>query len=241
MEKPARILITGASGTIGHAIALKLAKAGYDLLLHYYSQKEKAEKLRLDITQIGRQADLLQFDLSEYEEVCQRLRQPTMDYNISHFIHAGGTIDYAPLGYMKIDMIQKTLRVNLEGFFYISKALIKNMIRQRYGNIIVIGSIAGKKGFPGQSCYAASKAGLEAAVRSLANELGSYSVRVNLVAPGLIDTPFSAAIAARALEETPLKRQGTPNEVADLVAFLCSNQSSFISGATIPISGGIVI
>lgn len=241
MEKDNYVFISGASGFIGSAIALKLAEAGYDLLLHYHTNKAKTENLQSRIHALGQKAELVQFDLVNYDEIQLQLRSVLEDKAISHFIHAGGTIEYAPLGLMKIASIQRILRVNLESFFYLSKIIMRNMIRRRSGRIIAIGSIAGQKGFAGQACYSASKAGLEAAASSLAKELGPYSIQVNVIAPGLIDTPFSSGNADSALQNTPMGRPGRPEEVADLVVFLCSNKSSFISGAVIPITGGTSI
>jgi len=142
---------------------------------------------------------------------------------------------------MEEPVIRRTLAVNLESFFYIVRIVARRMLHAREGRIVTVASIAGVYGLPGQACYAASKAGLIAATYSLAQELGRFGILANTVVPGLIETAMSAGLAADERPPIPLGRPGTPEEVAEVVAFLCSDRASYVTGAVIPITGGLPV
>lgn len=240
-DKP-NALITGASKGIGRAISLELAKSGYHIMLNYHSNDEAAKETQDAIEKIGGSSSLLKFDVGQVEEVNKHLL-PLFEeekQEIDVFVHnAGIAIDNALVWMSKEDW-NKVIATNLDSFYYVSKIIAKRMIRQRRGRIIAISSVSGQTGMRGQMNYSASKAGLIAASKSLAIEVASRKITVNVVSPGFIDTEMVEHIDKdKVLPLIPMKRVGQPEEIAAVVDFLASSKSSYITGQVIGVNGGM--
>jgi len=237
-------LVTGSSSGIGRAIALRLARQGYHLLVHYHQGLMGAEETRNQIITEGGHADLLQFDVRDKESIEGALESFTKNNPHLQFEvlvnNAGLHLD-SLLGVMSDSAFDGVLKTNVYGPFFLMRWCIRKMIRQRSGCIVNIASISGQTGNAGQLNYAASKAALIAMSRSLSMEVGSRNIRVNVVAPGLIETKMISEIPH--LEELkkriPLGRFGRAEEVAGAVAFLCSPEASYITGSTLSVNGGL--
>ena len=233
-------LITGSSKGIGAACALRLSKAGYNVGIHFRSNPEQAEKLREEIPN----SKTFQYDLSE-EPNCQKLIGDVkktwgrLDVLVNN---AGMSIDQV-LPFAKPDDFNKILDTNLKPVFLLSKFASRLMIKQKSGSIISITSVVGHTGNAGQSMYAATKSAVTGFTKSIAQDLASYGIRCNSVAPGFIKTQMTDALPPEVqesiLKEIPMKRLGSTNEIADAVAFLCSDQASYITGSTIHVNGGL--
>lgn len=231
-------LVTGASSGIGSAIAKRLAKDGYKILLHYNKQKERAESILLELKEISPlDHQIIQFDISNSEQVESQLKS----FEIQILINNAGIHKDNLMLLMSAENFEQVIQTNLLGSFYVSKVCAKKMLLKRNGIIVNMASLAGQTGNSGQANYAASKAGLIAMTKTLATELGPRGIRVNAVAPGLIDTEMIQNLPH--LEEIksriPLKRIGMPEEVAGVVSFLCSADASYIQGHTISVNGGL--
>jgi 3-oxoacyl-[acyl-carrier protein] reductase len=237
-------LITGSSSGIGRAIALRLARDGYKTLIHYNQSAEGAQKTQQEILQAGGRADILKFNVSDRNAVEVALdnyfKQHPED-NLQILVNNAGIHADTLLGVMSDEGFDKVMKTNVYGPFYLMRWSVRKMMRQRSGSIVNISSLAGQTGNAGQVNYAASKAALIAMTKSLAMEVGSRGIRVNAVAPGLIETEMIQEM--NSLEEykkrIPLGRFGSAKEVAGVVSFLCSEDSSYISGATISVNGGL--
>jgi 3-oxoacyl-[acyl-carrier protein] reductase len=230
-------LVTGSATGIGKAIALELAGRGVTVFAHYRSSKEKAEQVLLEIQKVSPLSKLISFDVSNLTSISEAVGDLDVDILVNN---AGIHMDQPAL-LMSDDNFEKVLRTNLQGPFALCRILGKKMLSRRSGVIVNISSLAGQTGNPGQANYASSKAGLIALTKTLAMELGPRGIRVNAVAPGLIETEMIHTIpqVESYKERIPLKRFGTPEEVAHLVAFLCSEEASYITGQTIGINGGL--
>lgn len=231
-------LVTGSSSGIGAAIAQRLAKDGYKILLHYNRQRDKAESILNSLKEISPlDHQCVQFDISNREEVESRLK----DYEIQVLINNAGIHKDNLMLLMSSDQFEEVIQTNLMGSFYVTKICAKKMLLKRNGIIINISSLAGQTGNAGQANYAASKAGLIAMTKSLAMELGPRGIRVNAVAPGLIETEMIQDLPHlnEMKERIPLRRIGKPEEVAGVVSFLCSSDSSYIQGHTLSVNGGL--
>lgn len=230
-------LVTGASSGIGRAIAIRLAKDGFVVRVHYSSSREGGQQTLDEVLRLSPQSTLLQFDVSKAAEVEKALVDQEIDILVNNAgIHSDGM---AML--MTNESFEKVIQTNLTGAFYVAKLCAKKMLLRRSGCIVNISSLAGQTGNAGQINYAASKAGLIAMTKTLAMELGARGIRVNGVAPGLIETKMISSIPQ--LEDfknrIPMKRFGTPEEVAGVVSFLCSADASYITGHTISVNGGL--
>lgn len=239
-------IVTGGSRGIGRAISIELARRGARVVVNYNRRADAAEEVVAAIEALGGQAMAFQADVSWLEQA-QRLVQATLEaYGALHVLvnNAGVTRDRLIMMMTEEDW-DTVLRVDLKSLFNMCKAAARPMIRQRYGRIINISSVAGIAGQAGQTNYAAAKAGVIGFTKSLAKELGPRGITVNAVAPGLIPTDLTAdlpdELREEAIRRTPLGRVGKPEEIAYAVAFLASDEAAFITGVTLPVDGGLVM
>jgi len=237
------ILVTGSSRGIGRAIALRLARAGHDIVLHCRSRRDQAEAVQAEIQAMGRSARILQFDIAD-RAACRRELEADVDAHGAYYgvvCNAGLTRDGA-FPALSDDDWDQVLRTNLDGFYNVLQPLTMPMIRRRQpGRIVCITSVSGLIGNRGQVNYSASKAGVIGAAKALAVELGKRRITVNCVAPGLIDTEMLDAELPieEMLKMVPAQRMGTPEEVAGAVNFLMSAEAAYITRQVIAVNGGL--
>ena len=241
-KTPRRALVTGGSGGIGAAICRRLAADGLHVIVHANKGLDRAEGLVNDIRQHGGSAQAVAFDVTDRVAANAAIETLLQTGPIQVLVNNAGIHDDAVFPGMRGDQWDRVLDVSLNGFFNVTQPLTLPMIRTRWGRIISISSVAAVAGNRGQVNYSAAKGALHAASKSLALELASRGVTVNAVAPGLIDTgmldgKFDAEAVKRLV---PMLRVGQPQEVADLVGFLASDQAAYISGQVISINGGMI-
>ncbi|MGH9867584.1 MAG: 3-oxoacyl-[acyl-carrier-protein] reductase [Candidatus Polarisedimenticolia bacterium] len=238
-------LVTGASRGIGRAIALRLAREGSDLALVARDEAKLAEVAEA-VRALGVRAAVVAADLSDGDATEAAHEKAAEALGTVHHVvaNAGITADQLTMRLKPADW-DRVLAVNLTGAFRLTQAALSGMVRARYGRIVLMSSIAGLTGNPGQAAYAASKAGLIGFARSVAKEMGSRNVTVNVVAPGLIDTDMAQALPEARRNEmvghVPLGRLGTADEVAGTVSFLLGPDAAYITGAVINVSGGLAM
>lgn len=238
-----RILVTGSSRGIGRAIALRLARAGFDLTLHCRNGLDEARQVAAEVSALGQQADIVQFDVADRAAARAQLEQ-ALERNGAWYgvvCNAGLTRDGAFPGLSEDDW-DRVLRTNLDGFYNVLHPLIMPMIRRRKpGRIVCMASVSGLIGNRGQVNYSASKAGLIGAAKALAIELGKRKITVNCVAPGLIDTAMldEDVPVDEILKMIPAQRMGTADEVAGVVNFLMSDEAAYITRQVIAVNGGL--
>lgn len=236
-----RALVTGASGAIGAAIARRLAAAGCHVVCHGRGSGEAVRALVSELRGAGFSASMCLFDLTDRKAAEHALADVLQEGAVQILVHNAGVHDDAVLAGMTWAQWQGVLEVSLSGFFHVAHALLLPMIRTRWGRIINITSVAGLLGNRGQANYAAAKAGLHAAGKSLALEVASRGITVNSVAPGIIATPMSQAFSVEDIARmVPMRRAGECREVADLVGFLASDEAGYITGQVISINGGMI-
>ena len=237
-----RALITGGSGSLGGAIAFRLAAAGHHVIVHAYQAIDVARALAAEIHQTGGSAEAVRFDVVDGEATAAALTVLLAGGPIQILVNNAGIHDDVVMPGMARERWSRVLDVSLNGFFNVTQPLLMPMIGTRWGRIISLSSVSAILGNRGQVNYAAAKAGLHGATRSLALELASRGITVNAVAPGIIESPSATrAFPAEAVERlVPMKRAGRPEEVADLVEFLASDRASYISGQVISINGGMI-
>jgi len=236
------VLVTGSSRGIGKAIALELSKSGYQVVIHYLSRQEEAEAVLKTITSYGREARVLQFDVSDREQSKKTLEKDIAQHGAYYGVvcNAGISIDSA---FPAMSGIQwdKVIHTNLDSFYNVLNPITMHMVRRRKpGRIVTLASVSGIIGNRGQTNYSAAKAGIIAATKSLAIELAKRQITVNCVAPGVIETEMIKDIPMdKVLELIPARRVGRSEEVAALVDFLISPRSSYITRQVICVNGGM--
>ena len=239
-------LVTGASRGIGRELALELARDGADIAVNYAQSEAAAEAVAAEVIALGRRALPIRADVADPDAVAEMLDAVGKQLGRPEILvnNAGITRDTLAMR-MKDDDWSAVLATNLTGAFLVTRACLRGMIRSRWGRIITIGSVIGTMGNPGQINYAAAKAGLAGMTRSLAKELGSRGITVNLVAPGFIRTDITADLSQEqidaVLSQVPLERLGDPADVAPLVAFLAGEGGRYITGQVIHVDGGLVM
>jgi 3-oxoacyl-[acyl-carrier protein] reductase len=241
-SEPKRALVTGGSGALGAAICRRLARDGLEVLVHANQRLEQAQQLVGEITGQGGRAQALCFDVTDGATVQGVLEKLLEQGPIQVVVNNAGVHEDAPLAGMKPEQWKRVIDVSLNGFYNVTQPLLLPMIRTRWGRVLSLSSIAGILGNRGQANYAAAKAGLHGASKSLALELASRGITVNVIAPGVIASPMTASVfkpddIARLV---PMQRAGTPDEVAHLAGFLVSEEAAYITGQVISINGGMI-
>jgi 3-oxoacyl-[acyl-carrier protein] reductase len=236
-----RALVTGGAGALGAPLCRALAGAGLHVVVHAHAHPARAEALADEIRASGGAAEAATFDVSSAGQ-CERALETLLQGGpLQVLVHNAGITADAPMAGMSEQQWSSVIAVSLNGFFNVARPLLLPMLRTRWGRIVAISSVAGIMGNRGQANYAAAKAGLHGAVKSLAIEVASRGVTVNAVAPGIIESPMTRAAFGE--EEVarlvPMKRRGTPEEVAAVVRFLCSDEASYLSGQVIAVNGAM--
>lgn len=239
-------LVTGASRGIGRAIAIALAKQGASIIVNYSGNKARAEETAADIRAVGAEALVWQSDISDEKSVQDMVKQ-----SVDHFGHLDIVVNNAGITRDGLLMRMKetdwdaVLNTNLKGVFLVTKAVLRPMMRQKQGRIINIASVVGILGNPGQANYVAAKAGLIGLTKATAREVASRGITVNAVAPGFIVTEMTDQlpedVKEKMLSEIPLGKLGTPENVADVVSFLASDESRYMTGQTLSVDGGMAM
>ncbi|MBR4803791.1 MAG: 3-oxoacyl-ACP reductase FabG [Bacteroidales bacterium] len=236
-------LVTGGSRGIGRAICVALAKEGYPVLINYLSNNQAAEETKKLVEEAGGKAELLPFDVSDKDKSDAALdawQDAHPDDYIAVLVNNAGIRNDAAMVFMDDDMWNNVIHTNLDSFFFVTRRVLKLMLTKRWGRIVNVASLSGLKGLAGQVNYSAAKGGMIAATKALAQEVAQRKVTVNAVAPGFIDTDMTAELPKDELVKlVPMRRFGTPDEVADTVAFLASDKASYITGNVISINGGL--
>jgi 3-oxoacyl-[acyl-carrier protein] reductase len=236
-----RALVTGGSSPLGSAICQQLAAEGMHVIVHSHVAIDRAAALVDSIRQSGFSAEMLQFDVTDVAAAEATLAQVLEAGVPQVLVHNAGTHDDVPMAGMSETQWRHVIDVSLNGFFAVTRPLLLPMMATRWGRIVAISSVSALTGNRGQANYAAAKAGLIGAVKSLAREVASRGITVNVVAPGIIASPaVTAVLDQRQIAEiVPMKRAGRPGEVADAVSFLASDRASYITGQTISVNGGM--
>lgn len=234
-------VITGASRGIGRAIAIELAGQGYYTIINYHSDKDGANHTLEQVQAGGAQGETMQFDVSDREQSKAAIDNIVARCEaIDVLVNNAGIVDDGLFVMMKEESWDNVIRTSLDGFYNMTKPILKRMVRQKRGAVVSIASLAGLTGNRGQANYSAAKAGLIGASRSIAAEVARLGIRVNVVAPGLIETDMIKGSPLTNIKAMiPMARVGQPEEVARVVKFLCSEDASYITGQVISVNGGM--
>jgi 3-oxoacyl-[acyl-carrier protein] reductase len=237
-----RALVTGGSGAIGAAICRRLAAEGCHVYVHAGSNLARARSLSGEIVAGGGSAAAVAFDVTDHTQTDAALLKILAEGPIQILVNNAGIHDDAVMPGMRPEQWTGVIAVSLNGFFNVTQPLLLPMMATRWGRIVNISSVAALAGNRGQTNYAAAKAGLHGATKALALELASRGVTVNAIAPGIIASPMTDGVFSKALIDqlVPMKRAGTPEEVADLVRYLTSEGAGYISGQIISINGAMI-
>jgi 3-oxoacyl-[acyl-carrier protein] reductase len=228
-------LVTGGSRGIGRAICYKMAEMGYYVLVNYKANENEAEKTLTQIKQNGGNGELLRFDVANKDDISKILGNW-----IETLVNNAGIKDDVLMMWMKDEQWDSVIKTSLDGFFYVTRLVLNSMLLRKYGRIINVVSLSGLKGLPGQINYSAAKAGVIGATKALAQEVGRRGITVNAVAPGFIKTDMTEGLDEKELRSMiPVKRFGTPEEVAHAVGFLASAEAAYITGEILSINGGL--
>jgi 3-oxoacyl-[acyl-carrier protein] reductase len=233
-------LVTGASRGIGAAIAVRLARDGYNIWLNYRGNHEAAQAVAARIRELGRACTLLPFDVADEAAAKEALENVLREQCPYVLVNNSGVNRDGLLFWMSRENWKDVLNVSLDGFYHVTSRVVGLMMQKKRGRIINIVSTSGQTGMPGQVNYSAAKAGLIGATRALAKEVARSGVLVNAVSPGFVDTDMTKDLPkAEILKMIPLRRFGTCEEVAAVVAFLCSDDASYITGQVLNVNGGV--
>lgn len=235
-------LVSGGSRGIGRAISIKLAEQGFYVLINYRSNHEEAKKVLAEVEALGGKAELIPFDVSDPIQVEDVLGgwMKVHDQHIDVLVNNAGITGDNLMVFMSDEEWNKVISTNQNSFFYMTRQVLQGMIVNKFGRIINVVSLSGQKGHPGQVNYSASKGAIMAATKSLSMEVGKKKVTVNCVAPGFIKTEMTEDINEKEWKRLiPLNRFGEAKEVANVVNFLASDDSSYITGETISVNGGM--
>jgi 3-oxoacyl-[acyl-carrier protein] reductase len=239
-------VVTGAGKGIGRAIALKLAQHGASIVINYRSSAKEAEEVIQEIRNNGGKAEMVQGDVSSFEDADKVIKFAVLSFGrLDILVNNAGITKDTLLLRMKEEDFSKVIDVNLQGVFNCTKHASAVMLKQKCGRIINISSVVGLMGNAGQANYAAAKAGILGFTKSVAKELGTRGITVNAIAPGFITTDMTEVLSDKVkeklIENVPLKRLGSPEDVANLAAFLASDNASYITGQVINVDGGMVM
>lgn len=236
------VLVTGSSRGIGKAIALYLAKQGFDLVIHCRSQRLQAEEVKVEIEQLGRLARILQFDIADRAQCSEQINQDIESHGAYYGVvcNAGITADNA-FPSLTGEQWDSVIHSNLDGFYNVLQPVVMPMVRRRKpGRIVTLSSVSGLMGNRGQVNYSAAKAGIIGATKALALELAKREITVNCVAPGLIETDMVSELPLEDIKKMiPARRIGSPKEVAAVVAFLLSDDAAYVTRQVISVNGGL--
>ena len=236
-------LITGGSRGIGRAVCIKMAQMGYQIIINYVNNTTEAEKTLALVRENGQDGEMLRFDVGQMQQTREALdawQQAHPDDYIEVVVNNAGIRRDNVMALMPAEDWSSVLNTTLNGFFNVTQPLLPAMQIHRFGRIINMASVSGIKGLPGQTNYSAAKGGIIAATKALAQEVAKKGITVNAVAPGFIKTDMVEGLDEAALKKTiPANRFGTPEEVAELVGFLASPASGYITGNVIQINGGL--
>ena len=240
------VLVTGGSRGIGREVANLYAEKGYDVIINYVSDKTDVEAIKKEFEEKNVECLLVKADVSKQEDVDKLVKQAIEKFErIDVLVNNAGITKDNLLMRMSEEEFDKVIEINLKGTFLVTKAVTRYMMKKRQGSIINLASVVGVSGNSGQCNYAASKAGIMGFTKSVAKELASRNIRANAVAPGFIATDMTSVLSDAVKEninaQIPLKRMGTAKEVAELIYFLGSEQSSYITGQVINVDGGMVM